>query len=523
MKAEVDGDRLLLPLTEFYVPAAAVPGREFVPKLKDGAISIPYTPEAVALTNRLCGSKLPGPAFAHWKYPGVHSPYIHQRLTVDFLTKNKRAFVLSGMGSGKSASAIWAAEWLRRTGRVKRVLIFSPLSTLSVVWEEELFMIQPGLQMAIAHGSAEKRKKAFFGAAPYVVTNHDSIRLSDVKPEQLAAEFDLIIVDEASIFKTWSSGGMPTRYRQMKKLAHAARRLWLLTGTPTPNSPLDAWALIKLVDKDFSMSKTTFQNRTMNQVSEYRWVPKVDAKDTVAALMQPAIRFSKEEVMAYLPPKVFITREVPLSAEQTKVRAEMKKRAVAEYKGQKITAVNAAVLSGKLIQIEAGVVFDEKGEPALLDYGPRYNELLSLIEQADGKVLIFATFTEVVRRLRRDLNKDGHRVAMIYGDVAAGRRKEIFHQFQKNDEIDIIVAHPGTMAHGITLTEATLVVWFTPAPSNELFEQANDRPHRPGQHNTVVIAQMFSTPEVRKMYERNAKRGENQKELLDIINDFVGA
>lgn len=520
MTAKIAGDRLLLPLTETYAPAAAVPGREFLPD-DGGRIAVPYTPDAVAMTNLLCSTALPGPAFASWKYPGLYSPYMHQRETVDFLTKHRRAFVLSGMGSGKSASALWAAEFLRSIGLVKRVLIFSPLSTLRIVWADEMFKIRPDVQVAVAHGSKEKRQAAINGKAPYVVTNHDSIRLADMDPRKLAGMFDLIIIDEASVFKTWSSGGMPTRYKAMKALAHAVPRLWLLTGTPTPNGPLDAWALIKLVNKSFTMSKSTFQNRTMNQISEYKWVSKIDAKETVAAMMQPAIRFSKEQVMKYLPAKVFTMREVPLSAEQTKVRNDIRKEAVAEHRGKKITAVNAAVLGGKLMQVAGGVVFDELGSAVPLDYAPRYNELLDLIEQADGKVLVFASYTEIVRRLRRDLNKDGHRVEMVYGDTAVGRRTEIFRGFQTDDTVDIIVAHPGTMAHGITLTAATLVVWFTPAPSTELFEQANDRPHRPGQKRTVVVAMICATPEERKRFSQLRKRADEQSGMLDIVNDFL--
>lgn len=518
--ARVEGDSIILPLVKAYANAANMPDIE-LDRRNGGAFRLPYTPDHVKILNRMCETRLPGPAFAGWAFGGKHDPYIHQRTTVDFLTQHRKCFVLNGMGTGKTSSAIWAAEFLISMGIVKRVLILSPLSTLRAVWEREIFMLRPMRKVAVAHGGKAKRQKAVQSDATYVITNHDAMRLTDMNPAMLAAEFDLVIVDEAAVFKTWSSGSMPTRYRAMLKLAQAVDRLWLMTGTPMPNSPLDAWALIKLVDASFRMSRTAFQNRTMRQVSEYRWLPKPDATDTVARMMQPAIRFSKKDVLAYLPPKIFTGREVPLSKEQEAARKELKKKAVLEHKGQKITAANAAVLLGKVLQIAGGVVFDEDGRTVDLDATPRLTEIERLVKETEGKTLVFATFTETVKRIDRYLRKQGIRSARIYGDTALGQRTKIIKQFQDLDELDVIVAHPGTMAHGITLTEADLVVWATPIMSNELFEQANERPDRPGQKRVITIAQIYGTPEEQQIYRRLRDRGEMQADLLRLAEEFI--
>lgn len=518
--ARIEGDSIILPLVKSYAGAANMPDVT-LDTSNGGAFRLPYTPEHIKILNKMCDTRLPGPAFAGWAFGGKHDPYIHQRTTVDFLTQHRKCFVLNGMGTGKTSSAIWAAEFLISMGIVKRVLILSPLSTLRAVWEREIFMLRPMRKVAVAHGGKDKRQKAVKSDATYVITNHDAMRLTDMNPAMLAAEFDLVIVDEAAVFKTWSSGSMPTRYRAMLKLAQAIDRLWLMTGTPMPNSPLDAWALIKLVDSSFRMSRTAFQNRTMRQVSEYRWLPKPDATDTVARMMQPAIRFSKKDVLAYLPPKVFTGREVPLSKEQEAARKELKKKAVLEHKGQKITAVNAAVLLGKILQIASGVVFDEDGRTVELDATPRLTEIERLVKETEGKTLVFATFTETVKRIDRYLRKQGIRSARIYGDTALGQRTRIIKQFQDTDELDVIVAHPGTMAHGITLTEADLVVWATPIMSNELFEQANERPDRPGQKRVITIAQVYGTPEEQQIYRRLRERGEMQADLLRLAEEFM--
>lgn len=509
-----------MPLTMAYVNAKGVPGVYASPH-GGGEWRMPYTPEHVLILNRLCSTMIPGPVFAGWRYGGKFPPYMHQRSTVDFLSQNKRAFVLNGMGSGKTGSAIWAAEYLMEMGAVKRVLILSPLSTLRSVWEREIFMLRPTAKVAVAHGGKAKRMKAVASNATYVITNHDSMRLDDMDPFLLAREFDLVIIDEATVFKTWSSGGMPDRYRSMLKLAHAVPRLWLLTGTPTPNSPLEAWSLIKLVDKSFKMSKTAFQNMVMRQVSEYKWIAKPDASDTVARMLQPAIRFSKEQVLAYLPKKVFTAREVPLSKEQEAARKDMQKKAVLEMRGQKVTAANAAVLMGKLLQIAGGAVFDETGTSLELDMKPRMSVIEDLIAEAQGKVIVFASYVETVRRINKHLRAKGHRTGMIYGAISLGARTEIFRGFQDTDEVDVIVAQPSTMSHGITLTEADLVIWATPVMSNETFEQANERPHRPGQKRSVTIAQIYSTAEERAVYRRLRERGDLQGSVLKLVEDWM--
>lgn len=511
---------LCLPLEPAYVPIMNAFQGHVTPEA-GGTIVVPYTPAAVNRVNRAFHLDIFGPAFSSWSYGGRFPPYLHQRMTVDFLTQNPRAFVLNGMGTGKTSSAIWAAEYLLSRKMIDRALILSPLSTLGAVWKKEIFTLRPQRTVAIAHGSKDKRQTALNSGATYVITNHDALRLDDMAPDRLANEFQLVICDEATAYKTWSSGSAPLRYKRMFQLAHKVEWLWLLTGTPTPNTPLDAWALIRLVNKDFQMSRIQFQNMTMQQVSEFRWLPKPDAHDTVARMLQPSIRFSKSQVLASLPPKIFVERQVELSPEQKAARKEMKRAAMIEFKDKTVTAANAAVLISKLLQISAGMVYAEQGDAVELDYKPRFEAITDLISEAgDGKFLIFSMFTEVVHRLRRDLKTAGFKVAEVHGGTPLGRRTEIFESFQ-NGDLQGIIAHPGTMAHGVTLTAAQLEIWATPIMSNELYEQANERAHRPGQKNSVVIANIWATPEEEAVFKRLRARGAVQSAVLGLVEEFM--
>ena len=525
----VVGRELFLPATPQFLPAArAVSAKAVMRKFPDSNypawIPVPHTPDMTLVINRIAQTSIPGPALAFWEYPGFRAPFFHQRLTVDFLTQHRRAYCLNDMGSGKTSSVLWATEFLRKCGEINRTLILSPLSTLRVVWVDELVQVRPGVHMAVAHGSAEKRRQALYeSTAPYVVSNHDMLRLED--PVKLGERFDHIVVDEFGVFRTWNSGSMPQRYKNLLKLAHHpnVKRFWGLTGTPTPNGPFDAWALIKLMDPAFKTTKTAFQMQTMKQITDFKWVPKPGAAEHVSKLMQPAIRFSKEEVMKYLPDKVFTTREVNMTAEQARMRDKIRKELVAEFNGKEVNAANAAVLLGKCLQISSGSVkaSDEDGEPVHLPYGPRFSELLSLIEQTQAKTLVFCSYTAPVKRLTKDLNAKGISTAAVWGGVAQGKRTEIYRAFQNEPEPRVLVAHPGTTAHGITLTAADLIVWFGPTFNAEWYEQANNRAHRPGQKRVVTIAHLVSTPEERAVYRTLRERGEMQDTILNLAKEML--
>jgi SNF2 family DNA or RNA helicase len=507
-----------LPVVKSIAGALSVEKRAFKDTPHDLWFTMPYTPGHTLAYNRAARAKIPGPAFASWKYPGFYQPFGHQRFTVDFFTQHRRCFCFNGMGSGKSMSALWATEYLRERGEVKRTLIISPLSTLRVVWVDELFKVAPSRVMAVAHGSKQIREKALFGNAEYVVINHDGLRFVDIKA--VAAAFDHVIVDELGVFRTWQSGSMPARYKALLTLAHhpSVRRFWGMTGTPTPNSPMDAWALVKLVDPAFSVSKTRFQTVTMQQITEFKWVPKPAASEYVAGLLQPSIRFSREEVLAYLPPQVFTTRQVDLTAEQAQMRNTIRAAYKAEFKGKAVSAANAAILLSKILQVATGSVRgDDEASPVVeLPAEPRLNELTDLVLEAGGKALVFCNYRAPIDRVVKHLRSKGISAAAVHGDVSAGRRATLYRDFQEKTDPRVLVAHPGTTAHGITLTAASLIVWFGPTFSAELYEQANARAHRPGQKRSVLIAHLVGTPEEAAVYRTLRERGAMQQTLLEL-------
>jgi SNF2 family DNA or RNA helicase len=259
-----------------------------------------------------------------------------------------------------------------------------------------------------------------------------------------------------------------------------------------------------------------FKDQVMRQVSQFVWVPRDNALETVQEVMQPAIRFHRDECID-LPPCMYETREAVLTAEQKSAYKDMLSRLHAEIDHGQVTAVNEAVKAQKLIQIACGVVYDGTGEHLALDARPRMDVVVEVVEQSSSKVIVFVPFVGVIEPLCQHINKHGFTTEVIHGGVSKAERDRIFSAFQKGKEPKVLVAQPAAMSHGLTLTAASTIVWYAPIPSNDIFEQANARITRPGQKHSQLIVMIEGTPIERKYYQRLKDKQKVQGVLLDLI------
>ena len=209
-----------------------------------------------------------------------------------------------------------------------------------------------------------------------------------------------------------------------------------------------------------------------------------------------------------------------MSKLQTKAYTEMLRDAVAEAKEGTITAINEAAKMTKLLQIACGLVYTENGTPAVLDPKDRLKELKDVIDQSGRKCIVFVPFKHILEYLVKDLSKTLS-VREISGDVSAGKRTEIFDQFQ-NGDIEVILAHPKCMAHGINLTSGHTIVWWAPVNDFEIYDQANARIRRPGQKNHQVIihlaGEIKGKPTIEsKIYKRLKNKEKVQGTLLELL------
>lgn len=313
----------------------------------DYNLAVKHTLETTKILRNI-GMSAPAPIRYDYAWPGKFNPYAHQIESAEFLTLHKRAFVLSEMGTGKTSSTLWAADWLIQHGHVHKVLIMAPLSTLDRVWKNEVFDTLMHRIASVVHGTQDQRLAALDVDADFYILNHDGVTIKRVAEEiHRRPDIDLVILDEASMFRNHDT----KKYKALVKMLRDDQRLWLLTGTPTPNAPTDAWALARLVNP----SKVppylgTFRRQTMMQISQFKWVPRPEAYTIAYAAMQPAVRFRKKDCID-LPPVVTEERSCELTTEQRKMFEEMRKEMQVESRGAQITAVNAADKINKIRQI----------------------------------------------------------------------------------------------------------------------------------------------------------------------------
>jgi SNF2 family DNA or RNA helicase len=465
------------------------------------------------------GFKVPSPIARKYEWPGRYTPMEHQKTTAGFLTLHRRAFCFNDPGTAKTMSALWAADYLMKRGEVRRCLVVCPLSIMHSAWMGDITNSVIHRTAIVAHhAQAIRRIEMIQGDYEFVIINYDGLNLvaNEIVND---GRFDLVIVDEANAYAT------PTtrRWKALSKIINPRTFLWMMTGTPAAQSPVNAYGLAKLVNPGGVPNYfTAWRDRVMMKISQFKWVPKADAKERVFEVLQPAIRFTKEQCLD-LPPVLKTTREVQMTAQQAKYYKKIKNDMLVIAAGQTISAVNKAAVVNKLLQISCGGVYSEDGDVVEFDATPRMNLLLEILEETDRKVIIFAMFRSSIDIIHEFLNKHGHATEIIDGRVTASKRGDIISRFQFKPEPRVLVMQPQATAHGITLTAADTVVFFGPLMSVELYTQAIARADRKGQTSSkVTVIHIQSSPIEEKMFKAMDARVNDHALLTQMFDEEMG-
>lgn len=457
----------------------------------------------------------PSPIRGRYSWPGRYTPFDHQRQTAEFLTNNKKAFCFSEMGTGKSAAAGWAADFLMSRGVVRRALVICPMSIMDSAWRADLFNVAMHRKVDIAHGTPKKRKAVIESDAEFVIINFDGVEI--VEKEIASGGFDLIIVDEASAYKRATT----KRWKCLNRLVGPNTWLWMMTGTPAAQSPEDAYGLAKLVNPSgVPRSFGTFRDMVMFKISQFKWVPKPNATEVVHNVLQPAIRFTKDECLD-LPDIVYTKRHVELTKQQLKYYEILRKRMLMQAAGEAVTAANAAIRTNKLLQVACGAVYTDDDEILEFDMGNRYRVLREVIDETKNKVLVFVPFQHSIQILSEELRRDGVTAEVINGKVSAGMRTEIFRRFQETSDPKVLLIQPQAASHGVTLTAADTIVWWSPTPSLETYMQANARIHRSGQKNKCTVVQLEGSNVERHIYSLLDKRIDVHGKIIELYSKIL--
>jgi SNF2 family DNA or RNA helicase len=468
-----------------------------------------------SLTLKSLNIKVPPPITGRYDWPGQYKPMDHQRTTAEFLTMNQRAFCFNEQGTGKTPSAIWAADFLMKQGIVRRAVVICPLSIMDSAWKSDIFSVAMHRSVGIAYGNADKRRKIIGLQPDFLIINYDGVEI--VADDLAAAGYDLFIVDEATHYKN----AMSKRWKTLNKLIQPHTWLWMMTGTPAAQSPVDAYGLAKLVNpKSVPRAFGSFRDMVMLKMSQFRWEPKPNAVETVFRVLQPAIRFTKEECLD-LPDMVYVKRQVALTPMQKKYYERLKTQMIMEASGETVTSVNAAVNMNKLLQISCGAVYTDEGDTLEFDIGHRYTVLREVIDESSQKVLVFVPFRHTITILAEKLRADGIPTEVISGSVSAGERTDIFKRFQTQSDPRVLVIQPQSAAHGVTLTAANTVVWWGPTSSLETYAQANARVHRSGQKHHCTVVQLAGSPVEKRLYKLLDSKIDVHSKIVDLYKDLL--
>jgi len=325
-----------------------VPTAKCVAKPDHTIVVVPHRPDETRVLRNL-GFNVPDPMPLHYDWPkanGRFDPFQAQRATASFLTMHSRAFCLNSMGTGKTNAALWAYDYLRRVKQANKVLVVCPLSTMERTWADAVFSTFPHLDFAVLHGTRDKRLKLLASDVHVYIINIDGVATI---AQELAKrpDIDLVIIDELALARNQST----TRWKMLDTICNKqfSRRVWGMTGSPTPNSPTDAWAQCKLVTPDNPAVPKyfgRFRDMVMRQLTQFKWVPRPEANEVIHKMMQPAIRFSLDDCVD-LPPQMFLTRDVEMTKEQTKAYKDMLDKLSVEMAQGQILAVNEAVKANK--------------------------------------------------------------------------------------------------------------------------------------------------------------------------------
>ena len=471
---------------------------------------------------RAMGVMVPAPIGYYYEWPkidGLYDPMSHQRDTAAFASLHRRCYILNDLGTGKTHSALWAMDYLMDIGEIERAIIVTPLSTMERVWGDGIRFTLRHRKFEVLHGTPKRRWKLLDRDVPFYIVNHDGLEIiADALRER--RDINHITIDELTAYR--NSG--TRRWRKMNSVIMPGHSVWGLTGAPRPTEPTDVHAQCRLITPHtVTDSFRMLRFKTMEQHSTHVWTEKPEANKVISTYMVPAIRFTRAQCVD-LPEFTVSSRQVPMTKEQAAAYKSMSKDLKLQLAKGEITAANAGVKALKLLQIACGAVYDDERNVHYINAAPRLNELIELREQiAEGKIIVFAPFRPVVEMVYRFLvDKYGEPgVAMVHGNVSKGARDGIFARFQTQGAPGWLVADAGTMAHGLTLTQASTIIWYGPARNNEIYVQANARITRVGQLFKAHAVHLSSSASENRLFKLCGVRSANQDDYLKIIEEAV--
>lgn len=408
-----------------------------------------------------------------------YKPHNYQQFATDFILNQSICCLMLDMGLGKTVITLTALWQLALDSfDVSRVLVIAPKRVAEDTWPKELAKWEhlTGLTSSLVLGSAAERKAALQKKAFLYIINRENVAWL-VKNHYW--DFDMVVIDELSSFKS----NKAERFKAMKKVRPMVTRIVGLTGTPAPNTLLDLWPQMYLMDMGQRLGRFIggFRDRFFlpdkrNREIIYSYKPREGAEDAIYALISDICISMKAADYLDMPERIDNRIEVSMSPKERKLYDDFQKDMVLSIDDEELDAANAASLSNKLLQMANGAVYGED-KKVIPIHDRKLDALEDLVEAANGKPLLVAYwYKHDLQRIKaRFKNARCIDTAKDIDDWNAGK-------------IPLALIHPASAGHGLNLQDGgCTIVWFGLTWSLELYQQLNARLWRQGQKHTVVI------------------------------------
>lgn len=446
----------------------------------------------------------------------IYEPYPYQQYCAARIVADAAVGLFLDMGLGKTVITLDAINTLRYDRwAVQRVLIIAPKKVAEGTWTKEAQKWEHlrHLRISAVLGSQQKRLRALATPADIYVINRDNVAWL-VDYFKNAWPFDMVVLDESSSFKNSQS----KRFKALKLVRSRINRLVELTGTPASNGLIDLWAQIYLLDGGARLGRTLGQYRERffdpdkrSRTQIFSYTPKDGSMEYIQQAIGDICVSMKAEDYLNLPDRMFDDVPVVLDDKARKAYRQLERDLLLELDEGQITAASAGVLTGKLLQLCNGAVYDSEKRPLAI-HNCKVEAFLEVLEQLNGQhCLVFYNFQHDRDRLLAALEQLGLRVR-VYQNAAD-------EDAWNAGEIDVLLAHPASCAYGLNLQNGGHhIVWFGLTWSLEQYEQANKRLHRQGQRHPVIVHHLAVQGGMDEdVIDSLRAKGDTQEALMDAL------
>ena len=436
--------------------------------------------------------------------------HAYQERCVAFIKENRRCGLFLDMGLGKSVSTLTAALDLLEEFSVRRVLVIAPLRVANSVWAQEVkkWRHLSGLRVSVCTGNEKQRLTALHMDADVFVINRENIMWL-VEKKRTKWPFDMVVIDESSSFKNAST----KRFKAIRKILPDTEYMVLLTGTPSPNSLLDIWSQMYMIDfgKALGRTMTGYKQRFFEQdYMGYNWTLRDGAEKTIHSLIEPSVIHMSAEDYLDVPDRIDLTERVVLEPSVMVQYKKFEKTLLLELdNGDEVEAMTAAVLANKLLQTANGSAYTDKNGAWTSIHSEKLDALAEIIEDNPNENIL------VAYNYRFDLERLQERFKTA---VLLDKKQETIDRWN-NGQIKLMLAHPASAGHGLNLQNGgSMIVWFGLTWSLEYYQQFNARLHRQGQLRPVRVVHIVSADTIdERVLQVLTMKDATQKSLLAAL------